>query len=96
MGKKKNIKSVHASITAELDEFVGNLIESGRYTSRSEAVRVALRLLKDQERLREMKRESLRGKIQEGLESGSASTLDVQKIKETARAEWKSSNTSEE
>lgn len=47
---------------------------------------MALRLLEDQWRLRETKLEALREKIQEGLESGSASALDIEEIKEEARA----------
>lgn len=58
-------------------------------------MRAALRLLEDQERLREMKLESLKEKIQKGLYSGPASTLGIQKIKKAARSEWKDSNTSE-
>lgn len=92
MDKVTETKSIHASITPELEGFVKRLIESGRYTSQSEAVRAALRLLEDQERLREMKLEALRGKIQEGLESGPASPLDIEEIKEVARAEWEGGN----
>lgn len=96
MNNSRDTKSVHASITPELEKFVEKLVESGRYSSRSEAVRAALRLLEDRERLREMKLASLREKIQEGLESGPASTLDIEKIKEEARVEWEGSNASDE
>lgn len=96
MGKVEDTKSIHASITQELEGFVKRLIESGRYSSQSEAVRAALRLLEDQERLREMKLEALREKVQEGLESGPASMLDMEEIKEQARAEWEGGNASEE
>jgi len=54
-----------------LDErFVKKQIESGRYSSASEVVRDALRLLEEQEELREAQIKSLREKVQEGINSG--------------------------
>jgi antitoxin ParD1/3/4 len=43
---------VNVSLTPALDRFVAAKAESGRYTSASEVVREALRLLEDQERSR--------------------------------------------
>jgi len=40
------------SITPELEKFVASKVESGRYTSASEVVREALRLLEEQDRSR--------------------------------------------
>ena len=96
MGKDTNTKSIHATVTPELDSFVDELVDAGRFTSQSEAVRAALRLLEDKERLRDMKLEALKEKIQEGLDSGPASTLDIEEIKKTARAEWEGGNSGEE
>ncbi len=42
-------RTTSVSIGAQLDDFVGKLIESGRYGSTSEVVRSALRLLERQE-----------------------------------------------
>ena len=92
MGKDTNTKSIHATVTPELDSFVEQLIDAGRFSSQSEAVRAALRLLEDKERLREVKLEALREKIQEGLESGPPSTLDIEEIKKTARTAWEEDN----
>ncbi len=45
---------MNVSLTPELEKFVQDKVESGRYTSASEVVREALRLLeKREERLRE-------------------------------------------
>ncbi len=38
---------MNVSITPELEKFVANKVESGRYTSASEVVREALRLLEE-------------------------------------------------
>ena len=42
-------RTANVTIGAQLDDFVGKLIESGRYDSTSEIVRSALRLLERQE-----------------------------------------------
>jgi antitoxin ParD1/3/4 len=43
---------VNVSLTKELEEFVNRRVESGRYTSASEVVREALRLLEEQDSTR--------------------------------------------
>jgi antitoxin ParD1/3/4 len=68
------------------ETFVRDLLASGRYASASEIVRDGLRLLEDREALREAKLAGLRAAIQAGLESGSATPLDIDGIKIRARA----------
>jgi antitoxin ParD1/3/4 len=43
---------MNVSLTPELDKFVAAKVESGRYTSASEVVREALRLLEEHDRAR--------------------------------------------
>jgi len=43
---------MNVSLTPELDNFVAGKVESGRYTSASEVVREALRLLEEHDRAR--------------------------------------------
>ena len=43
---------MNVSLTPELDKFVASKVESGRYTSASEVVREALRLLEERDRVR--------------------------------------------
>jgi len=43
---------MNVSMTPELERFVAAKVESGRYTSASEVVREALRLLEEQDNLR--------------------------------------------
>jgi antitoxin ParD1/3/4 len=43
---------MNVSLTPELDSFVAGKVESGRYTSASEVVREALRLLEEHDRAR--------------------------------------------
>ncbi len=43
---------MNVSLTAELDKFVADKVASGRYTSASEVVREALRLLEEHDRAR--------------------------------------------
>ena len=67
------------------DEFINELVNSGRYNSASEAVRAALRLLEDQEQLRQIRLEELRVEIRKGLDSGPATELDINDIKQRGR-----------
>jgi len=43
---------MNVSLTPELDKFVAGKVQSGRYTSASEVVREALRLLEERDRAR--------------------------------------------
>ena len=64
MSKDTNKKSIHATVTPRLASFVNKLVDTGRFRSQSEAVRAALRLLEDKERLKDVKLEALKEKIQ--------------------------------
>ena len=59
---------MNVSLTQELEAFVHQKVESGRYHSASEVVREALRLLEDHDQLRQIKLESLRKEIAIGLD----------------------------
>lgn len=48
-----NVKTRTVSLTRELEAFIDDRVASGRFRSASEVVRAALRLLEDDERLRE-------------------------------------------
>ncbi len=58
------------AIGSHFERFVKKQIESGRYSSASEVIRDALRLLEEQEELRAAQIRSLREKVQEGVNSG--------------------------
>jgi antitoxin ParD1/3/4 len=58
---------MNVSLTPELEELVTRKVESGRYQSASEVIREGLRLLDDQDRLRELQLDEVRKKIQTGL-----------------------------
>ncbi len=59
---------MNVSLTPELEEFVAQLVEAGRYRSASEVVRAAIRLLQDREAERSAKLDALRGTIDAGVE----------------------------
>ena len=58
---------MNVSLTPELEQLVASKVESGRYQSASEVIREGLRLLDDQDRLRELQFSEVRKKIQTGL-----------------------------
>ncbi|MGA2402897.1 MAG: type II toxin-antitoxin system ParD family antitoxin [Syntrophobacteraceae bacterium] len=58
------------AIGSHFERFIKQKIESGRYSSASEVVRDALRLLEEHEELRETQIKILRQQLQEGRESG--------------------------
>ena len=59
---------MNVSLTPELENFVADKVKSGRYTSASEVVREALRLLEEREQLRNLQKQELQKKIAEGLD----------------------------
>jgi len=58
------------------EEFVKRLLDSGRFNNASEVVRAGLRLLEDDERLREIRRKDLKSAIQEGIDSEDAGSIE--------------------
>jgi antitoxin ParD1/3/4 len=64
--------TLNVSLTPQLEQFVRETVNSGRYQSASEVVRTALRLLEEQERQRQSTLDWLRQEIDRGLQSGAA------------------------
>ncbi len=66
---------MNVSLTPELEEIVQKKVASGMYNSASEVIREALRLLAEQDEIREMRLEELRKKIDQGWESAQRGEL---------------------
>lgn len=58
---------MNVSLTPELEALIRTRVDSGRYTSSSEVVREALRLLEDRDELRRLRLAELRAKVADGL-----------------------------
>lgn len=70
---------MNLSLTPELEAWIEARVQSGLYRSSSEVVREALRLLREQEELKELKRQQLRSLISQGiddLDAGRAESLN--------------------
>lgn len=70
---------MNVSLTPELEGFVAELVDAGRYRSASEVVRAAIRLLQDREAERGAKLDALRESIDAGvdeLDEGDGASAD--------------------
>ena len=59
---------MNISLTPELERLVDDRVKSGRYASASEVIREGLRLLEEQEALKQQRLTEVRKKIDRGLE----------------------------
>ena len=78
--------NMNVSLTDELANFVKAKVAAGRYTSSSEVVREALRLMEKVEQQEAEKLGFLRKAWQEGIDSGDAGEMDFTALKKEARA----------
>ncbi len=83
---------MNLSLTPELESWIETRVRSGLYRSSSEVVREAIRLLREQEELKELRRAELRTAIQAGvsdMDAGRSSSLTsalVEQLKREGRA----------
>lgn len=87
--------TMNVSLLPQLEAMVKAKVAFGRYTSASEVVREALRLMEQQDQLKELQLEQLRQEIQNGLASGEPMAWNPEAIKAEGRAllqAWAPSN----
>ena len=60
---------MNVSLTPELEAMIHERVRTGRYTSASEVVREALRLLIDRDELRQVGLAEVRARVAEGLDA---------------------------
>ena len=76
---------MNVNLTPQLEEMVRQKVSSGLYSSASEVVREALRLMNEQDHLRAAKLEQLRQDIRAGMDSGPAKVWDPEQVKRDGR-----------
>lgn len=64
--------TLNVNLTPELEAMVRDKVATGLYSSASEVVREALRLMEEKDRFNKMKLDQLRADIQAGIASGDA------------------------
>lgn len=84
---KEKPVGMNVNLTPQLEELVRSKVASGMYTSASEVVREALRLMDEQDRLRAAKLEQLRKDIRQGLNSGPSQAWSAEEAKQEGRAQ---------
>ena len=77
---------MNVNLTPQLEDLVRSKVASGLYTSASEVVREALRLMDEQDRVRAARLEQLRKDISEGLDSGPSQAWSAKQAKREGRA----------
>jgi len=77
---------MNVNLTPQLEELVRSKVSSGLYTSASEVVREALRLMEEHDRLRQARLDELRREVRKGLDSGPATAWDAKAVKKSARS----------
>ena len=77
---------MNVNLTPHLESLIKQKVASGLYNSASEVVREALRLMEEQDRMREVKLEQLCQDIRDGLNSGESTPWDAEEIKREGRA----------
>ncbi len=80
---------LNVSLTPRLEQFVRAKVESGRYTSASEVVREALRLLEQAESAQAARLDALRSDVLQALDetdSGDLVSYDSADVKRAGRA----------
>ena len=77
--------TMNVNLSPHLEDMVRQKVSSGLYTSASEVVREALRMMEAQDQLRATKLDQLRQDIREGLESGESTPWDAEEIKQEGR-----------
>ncbi|WP_457326617.1 type II toxin-antitoxin system ParD family antitoxin [Roseateles sp. P5_E11] len=86
---------MNVNLTPQLEELVRAKVDSGMYSSASEVVREALRLMDEQDRLRQVKFDELRREVRKGLDSGPSEQWDATAVKAKARARRTTKSTAE-
>ena len=77
--------TMNVNLSSQLEAMVKAKVASGLYTSASEVVREALRLMEQQDQLRAVKLKQLRSDVQEGLASGPPAPWNAEEIKHDGR-----------
>ncbi|MBI1987285.1 MAG: type II toxin-antitoxin system ParD family antitoxin [Nitrospinae bacterium] len=79
---------MNISLPPELEKLVNEKVSSGMYHSASEVIQEALRLLKEQDALREFRMQEVRKEIAKGMEQseqGQTVPFDVEDMKRRVR-----------
>jgi len=76
---------MNVNLTPSLEKMVRGKVKSGLYTSASEVIREALRLMVEQDSVRQTKMDMLRQDIRAGMESGTSVRWNPEEIKKAGR-----------
>jgi antitoxin ParD1/3/4 len=73
------------ALGGHFEEFIRKQLESGRFNNVSEVVRAGLRLLEDEQKLREIRHRELKAAIREGIDSEDAGSVEQVVARNRAR-----------
>ena len=76
---------MNISLNPHFEELIKTKVDSGLYNSVSEVIREALRLLEERDQVQALRLAALRREIQQGIDSGGPTPLDIDAIKARGR-----------
>lgn len=82
---------MNVSLTPDLERYVQQKVDTGRYRSSSEVVREALRLLEERDQEHAQQLVALKAEVQKGIDSGPSKPLDMKAIIVKAKSNRKQS-----
>jgi antitoxin ParD1/3/4 len=86
------LMSLNINLSPQLEELIRSKVAAGLYSSASEVVREALRMMEEHDRIEAAKLERLRQDMREGLDSGPATRWDAEEIKREGRKQRRERN----
>ncbi|MEN7548423.1 type II toxin-antitoxin system ParD family antitoxin [Rapidithrix thailandica] len=79
---------MYVSLSKQCEKFIESMLASGQYHSASEIIREGLQLLEERNKIRDLRFDSLRKEIDQGLQSGKGKAWNADEFFAKAHKEF--------